>query len=86
MSAENNNDSRPKQNRSRKEPAKSKRPAQEQRGPEKPGLRTRQAAAKILGAVVDRKTSLDGMLDHEHGNPAYRELKIGRASCRERVL
>ncbi len=74
MSAENNNDSRPKQNRSHKQPVRSKRPAQQERGPEKPGLRTRQAAAKILGAVVDRKTSLDGMLDHEHGNPAYREL------------
>ncbi len=42
--------------------------------PEKPGLRARQAAAKILAAVVDRKTSLDGMLDLENGNPAYRQL------------
>jgi len=42
--------------------------------PEKPGLRARQAAAKILGAVVDRKTPLDGMLDVENGNPAYRQL------------
>lgn len=37
-------------------------------------MRARQAAAKILAAVIDRKTSLDGMLDNEHGNPAYREL------------
>ncbi len=42
--------------------------------PEKPGLRARQAAAKILAAVVDRKTPLDGMLDVENGNPAYRQL------------
>ena len=42
--------------------------------PEKPGLRARQAAAKILAAVVDRKTPLDGMLDLENGNPAYRQL------------
>ena len=41
---------------------------------EKPGLRARQAAAKILAAVVDRKTPLDGMLDAENGNPAYRQL------------
>ncbi|WP_370359683.1 RsmB/NOP family class I SAM-dependent RNA methyltransferase [Shinella sumterensis] len=41
---------------------------------EKPGLRARQAAAKILAAVVDRRTSLDGMLDPENGNPAYRQL------------
>ncbi len=40
----------------------------------KPGLATRQAAAKILSAVVDRKVSLDGMLDHDNGNPAYRAL------------
>lgn len=40
----------------------------------KPGLASRQAAAKILSAVVDRKVSLDGMLDQENGNPAYRTL------------
>jgi 16S rRNA (cytosine967-C5)-methyltransferase len=42
--------------------------------PEKPGLRARQTAAKILAAVVDRRTPLDGMLDLENGNPAYRQL------------
>lgn len=40
----------------------------------KPGLAARAAAAKILAAVVDRKISLDGMLDAENGNPAYRAL------------
>ena len=34
-------------------------------------MEARAAAAKILAAVVDRKTPLDGMLDAEHGNPAY---------------
>lgn len=43
----------------------------------KPGLRTRQAATKLLAAVVDRHTSLDGMLDPEGGNPAY--LALGEA-------
>ncbi|QRM53621.1 RsmB/NOP family class I SAM-dependent RNA methyltransferase [Sinorhizobium sp. BG8] len=44
-------------------------------GPEeKQGLRSRQTAAKILGAVIDRKTPLDGMLDAEHGNAAYAAL------------
>ncbi|GMB83277.1 RsmB/NOP family class I SAM-dependent RNA methyltransferase [Shinella zoogloeoides] len=42
--------------------------------PEKPGLRARQAAAKILAAVIDRRTPLDGMLDLENGNVAYRQL------------
>ncbi|TCL73061.1 16S rRNA (cytosine967-C5)-methyltransferase [Rhizobium sp. BK251] len=41
---------------------------------EKPGFAARATAAKILAAVVDRKTSLDGMLDAEGGNPAYRAL------------
>ena len=40
----------------------------------KPGLLARQVAAKMLAAVVDRKTSLDGMLDAANGNPAYRAL------------
>ena len=42
--------------------------------PPKPGLEARSAAAKLLAAVLDRKTSLDGMLDADHGNPAYRAL------------
>lgn len=40
----------------------------------KPGLPARQAATKLLAAVVDRKTSLDGLLDLENGNPAFRSL------------
>ncbi|MBR0557672.1 MFS transporter [Ciceribacter sp. L1K23] len=42
--------------------------------PEKAGLEARATAARLLAAVVDRKTSLDGMLDPEHGNPAYLAL------------
>lgn len=41
---------------------------------DKPGLEARSAAAKLLAAVIDRRVSLDGMLDAEHGNPAYRAL------------
>ena len=44
------------------------------RPPMKPGLEARTAATRILAAVVDRKTSLDGMLDPEHGNPAFLPL------------
>lgn len=40
----------------------------------KPGLAARMAAVKLLAAVVDKKTSLDGMLDAKGGNPAYRAL------------
>ncbi|WP_309773091.1 RsmB/NOP family class I SAM-dependent RNA methyltransferase [Agrobacterium larrymoorei] len=42
----------------------------------KPGLSARMAAAKIISAVIDKKTSLDGMMDAEHGNPAYRSLNL----------
>lgn len=55
-------------------PGKGPLPGPAANHPEKPGLRARQAAAKILAAVVDRKTPLDGMLDLENGNPAYRQL------------
>jgi 16S rRNA (cytosine967-C5)-methyltransferase len=41
---------------------------------DKQGFQPRAAAVKILAAVVDQKTSLDGMLDDDHGNPAYRAL------------
>ncbi len=41
----------------------------------KPGMAVRAAAAKILAAVLERKTSLDGMFDNANGNPAYRLLE-----------
>jgi 16S rRNA (cytosine967-C5)-methyltransferase len=41
----------------------------------KPGFAARAAASKILAAVIDRKTPLDGMLDAEGGNPIYRALE-----------
>ncbi|MFP3545012.1 transcription antitermination factor NusB [Rhizobium sp. SIMBA_035] len=45
-----------------------------ERAPAKPGLQARSAAVKILAAVVDKKLPLDGALDHENGNPAYKAL------------
>jgi 16S rRNA (cytosine967-C5)-methyltransferase len=42
--------------------------------PDKPGFAARMAASKLLAAVIDQKTSMDGMLDEDHGNPAYRAL------------
>ena len=54
---------------------------------DKPGYAARAAASKILAAVVDRKTPLDGMIDTEHGNPAYRALgPADRALTRALVL
>ncbi|OHV79159.1 RsmB/NOP family class I SAM-dependent RNA methyltransferase [Ensifer sp. LCM 4579] len=73
MPENNKNDSHPKRPRS----SKASQKGGARSGPAaagKPGLQSRQAAAKILAAVVDRKTPLDGMLDQEHGNSAYRGL------------
>ena len=46
----------------------------DKRHPPKPGLEARIAAARLLSAVVERYTPLDGMLDPEHGNPAFTAL------------
>jgi len=60
----------------KKKPTRKHKPAAERSAPApvKPGLPARAAAAKILAAVVDKKLPLDGALDHEHGNPAYKAL------------
>lgn len=42
--------------------------------PDAAGLASRQAAAKLLAAVVDAGTPLDGMTDAGHGHPQYRAL------------
>lgn len=41
---------------------------------DKPGLSSRQAASKLLSAIIDKKTSMDGLLDLKGGNPAYLNL------------
>ena len=52
----------------------------------KPGLDARMAAAKILAAVIDRRVSLDGMLDPGNGNPAYRALPEADRSLVRAIL
>ncbi|MER0237006.1 RsmB/NOP family class I SAM-dependent RNA methyltransferase [Fulvimarina sp. MAC8] len=42
---------------------------------DKPGLKARQVAAKLLGAVIEQQTSLDGLTDPDHGQPHYRQLE-----------
>jgi 16S rRNA (cytosine967-C5)-methyltransferase len=41
-----------------------------------PGLAARKAAAKLLAAVIDAHTPLDGLTDNEHGHPQYRALEM----------
>ncbi|MCO6386995.1 RsmB/NOP family class I SAM-dependent RNA methyltransferase [Aliihoeflea sp. 40Bstr573] len=39
-----------------------------------PGLAARRVAVRLLSAVIDTKTPLDGLTDGEHGHPQYRAL------------
>ena len=57
---------------------KAKTPAN---APAIPGLAARKAAARLLAAVVDARTPLDGLTDNEHGHPQYRAL-----DARDRAL
>jgi 16S rRNA (cytosine967-C5)-methyltransferase len=50
-------------------------------GPTILGLQARKTAAKLLAAVIDAKTPLDGLTDHEHGHPQFRQL-----DARDRAL
>ncbi|MBZ9675470.1 RsmB/NOP family class I SAM-dependent RNA methyltransferase [Mesorhizobium sp. ES1-1] len=40
------------------------------------GLAARKAAARLLAAVIDARTPLDGLTDHENGHPQYRALDL----------
>ncbi|HEV2896469.1 MAG TPA: RsmB/NOP family class I SAM-dependent RNA methyltransferase [Pseudaminobacter sp.] len=51
-----------------------------------PGLAARKAAAKLLAAVIDAKTSADGLTDHEHGHPQYRALDMRDRSLVRAIL
>lgn len=46
-----------------------------------PGIVARRAAAKLLGAVIDARTPLDALTDHEHGHPVFLALE-----ARDRAL
>ncbi len=53
---------------------------------DKPGLEVRMTAAKLLGAVIDRKISLDGMLDLNQGNAAYKALNDADRALTRAIL
>lgn len=54
--------------------------------PAPPGLPPRQAAARLLGAVVDAKTPLDGLTDDAQGHPHYRALEFRDRSLARAIL
>ena len=42
---------------------------------DRPGLAARQCAARLLGAVIEKHTSLDGLTDNGNGHPQYMALE-----------
>ncbi|MGE7370537.1 RsmB/NOP family class I SAM-dependent RNA methyltransferase [Neorhizobium sp. NPDC001467] len=73
---------------------KNKKPTRSPTGPrpsrpvfsDKPGLEVRMTAAKFLGAVIDRRISLDGMLDLNQGNAAYKALNDADRALTRAIL
>ena len=47
----------------------------------KPGLATRRTAHRLMGAIIDKRTSLDALTDDQNGNPHYLALE-----ARDRAL
>lgn len=43
--------------------------------PGRPGLEARRAAQRLLAAVIETHTSLDGLTDDDHGHPQFRALE-----------
>ncbi len=64
-----------------------RKPSQSRKTTEdRPGLAARMAAARLLAAVVDARTPLDGMVDSEHGHPQYRALPLNDRALVRAIL
>ncbi|HHV69670.1 MAG TPA: MFS transporter, partial [Ochrobactrum intermedium] len=64
------NDKKPAPKRGNKKPLTSNSAADL-----RPGLAARLCAARLLGAVIEKNTSLDGLTDNTHGHPQYLALE-----------
>ncbi len=53
---------------------------------DKPGLAVRLCAQRLLGAVIETSTSLDGLTDDDHGHPQYRALEMRDRSLVRAIL
>ncbi len=53
---------------------------------DRPGLAARLCAQRLLGAVIDTSTSLDGLTDDAHGHPQYRALELRDRSLVRAIL
>ncbi|MFP1630733.1 RsmB/NOP family class I SAM-dependent RNA methyltransferase [Zhengella sp. ZM62] len=54
-------------------PKASRKPAPE--AADRPGLAARRTAARLLGAIIDARSSMDGLTDNENGHPDYLKLE-----------
>ncbi|MEQ8940787.1 MAG: transcription antitermination factor NusB, partial [Roseitalea porphyridii] len=66
-----------------------RRPRREGRSPAsagKPGLAARQAAQRLLGAIVDARTPMDALTDDTHGHPHYLALDARDRSLVRAIL
>ncbi|MEK1887449.1 MAG: RsmB/NOP family class I SAM-dependent RNA methyltransferase [Phyllobacterium sp.] len=50
------------------------KPADPIEAEDRPGLAARQCATRLLGAVIEKHTSLDGLTDNNNGHPQYMAL------------
>lgn len=68
--------------------AKNKRPKKKRFDPAamKPGLAARQAAHRLLGAIIDAHTPMDALTDDDHGHPHYRALEARDRSLVRAIL
>lgn len=53
---------------------KKQKPANHIDAVDRPGLAARQCATRLLGAVIEKHTSLDGLTDNSNGHPQYMAL------------
>ncbi len=53
---------------------KKRKPADYIDAEDRPGLAARQVATRLLGAVIEKHTSLDGLTDNSNGHPQYMAL------------
>ena len=53
---------------------------------DKPGLAARLCAQRLLAAVIETSTSLDGLTDDDHGHPQYRALEMRDRSLVRAIL
>jgi 16S rRNA (cytosine967-C5)-methyltransferase len=60
--------------------------AQRNQSSARPGLAVRRAAQRLLAAVIETRTSLDGLTDDEHGHPQFMALDLRDRSLARAIL